>query len=1100
MGLYLGRKQISFGLIASTTERITKVLKDHDKVGFLAYDIWQGLDEEFFKRLQAWLYKKKKPLKPRLPRPHQKEAIRDAVAYFKKRGNSRGKLIMPCGTGKSLTSFFIAEKLKAQRVLIAVPSLSLIRQTLKEWMRESLARNHKVEWICVCSDESAGKIDQDDAVVLTQDLGVPCLTDPKQISSWLKRKHSFRTIVFTTYQSGQALAKACRYAEFAFDLGVMDEAHKTAGAKDRLFSHLILDKNIKIARRLFMTATERRYRGESDEILSMEDPDDYGETIHKLSFKKALDYKPPILSDYKVITIHISKQDIAELARNRAFVLPRIKGWSKKIDAANLAALIALRKAIKKYPIRHAVSFHGSIKRAQEFKESNDAYNKTFHVEQDLKTFHVSSKTPTGTRAKEINYFSQASRGLITNARCLTEGVDIPNIDAVLFADPRKSLVDIVQSVGRALRPYPQKKFGYVIVPVVHNKSSKPEEVFESETFKEVLTTLRALASQDDRIIEYFRLLAKESRNGSFKNLEDCFSEFIAKKINLKKFTNSIQLKCWSKLGKLSWLPFEEARKYVRSLKLSGSKEWNLFYTNRLQHVPKIPPDIPAAPWQVYKGKGWISMGDWLGTGNIHRNSFKYFPFKKARSFVRKIGLKSFSEWRKYCLGKIKGHPQPLIEIPRAPQNVYKGKGWVSMGDWLGTGVVATSLRKYLSYKKAEKIVKKLKLKNQNAYYKIKQAGKIKTLDKIPNGPDSVYRNKGWVSWNKWLGTKARGKRDLLPFKKARSIIRKKGFKSQKEFFLFCRGKIKRYGSLPNNIPATPHSSYKNKGWKGYGDWLGTNTLATTKRPYWSYKKCSKFLQKKGFIKQKEFLAFTKTKEFRTKLINYIPYSPYKVFKKEWTSWGAYLGTGNVASYNRKYLPFRAARKIVHKLKLRSTRDWKKACEGYKYNKAKIPQTIPINPKPIYLSKGWKGFGDWLGTGNLSPYRKLRSFNDAKKWAIKNNISTSSEWKKTLREMGKAFPSDIPRSPDLVYKGAGWKGWPQFLCSKKISPNRKVCSFVKTKRFAKKHNIQTSTQWREFFKKIKNTEYAEIPRAPHLVYARQNKWHGWTSFLRTSKT
>ena len=166
----------------------------------------------------------------------------------------------------------------------------------------------------------------------------------------------------------------------------------------------------------------------------------------------------------------------------------------------------------------------------------------------------------------------------------------------------------------------------------------------------------------------------------------------------------------------------------------------------------------------------------------------------------------------------------------------------------------------------------------------------------------------------------------------------------------------------------------------------------------------------------------------------------------------------------------------MHKLKLRSTRDWKKACEGYKYNKAKIPQTIPINPKPIYLSKGWKGFGDWLGTGNLSPYRKLRSFNDAKKWAIKNNISTSSEWKKTLREMGKAFPSDIPRSPDLVYKGAGWKGWPQFLCSKKISPNRKVCSFVKTKRFAKKHNIRTSTQWREFFKKIKNTEYAEIPR------------------------
>ena len=157
MGLYLGRRQISFGLIASTTERITEVLKDHDRVGFLAFDIWQGLNEEFFKRLQARLHKKIEPLKARLPRPHQKEAVRDVVAYFKRRGNSRGKLIMPCGTGKSLTSFFIAEKLSSKRILIAVPSLSLIRQTLKEWMRESLARDHKVEWICVCSDESAGK-------------------------------------------------------------------------------------------------------------------------------------------------------------------------------------------------------------------------------------------------------------------------------------------------------------------------------------------------------------------------------------------------------------------------------------------------------------------------------------------------------------------------------------------------------------------------------------------------------------------------------------------------------------------------------------------------------------------------------------------------------------------------------------------------------------------------------------------------------------------------------------------------------------------------------------------------------------------------------
>ena len=204
----------SYGLIASTTERITNVLKHQDRIGFAALDVWQGLNEEFFKRLQQQLYHKREVLKARLPRPHQYQAIADAVTYFVTKKHKRGKLIMPCGTGKSLTSYFIAQKLKARKIVIAVPSLSLIKQTLKAWMYESMARKQDVEWICVCSDESAGKVEQDDAVVLKQDLGVPCLTNSKEIAEWLKRKHKSLTIVFTTYQSGQALAKAARDAAF----------------------------------------------------------------------------------------------------------------------------------------------------------------------------------------------------------------------------------------------------------------------------------------------------------------------------------------------------------------------------------------------------------------------------------------------------------------------------------------------------------------------------------------------------------------------------------------------------------------------------------------------------------------------------------------------------------------------------------------------------------------------------------------------------------------------------------------------------------------------------------------------------------------------
>ena len=500
---------IAFGLICSTTERLTRVLKDHEKIGLCALDIWQGLDTEFFTRLRAHLAHKPEKLKPLRPRPHQKSAVKDGVDHFVTDMAKRGKLIMPCGSGKSLTAYWLARALDARRIVIAVPSLSLIRQTLKVWLREAVASHQDVRWICVCSDESAARIERDDVAVLSQDIGVPCLTDPTKIASWLKQRHDGLTVVFTTYQSGEAISTAARSAKFRFDLGIMDEAHKTVGATDKLFSHLLHDANLPIARRIFMTATERRYAGQSDSVLSMENPDIYGETFHLLSFKRALEYDPPILSDYKIISIAVSRDEVAELIRKNVFVRPDKGRWDKEIEADMLASLVALRKAMTKYPIRHAVSFHSSIQRAELFKNHNDAFSQAFPNYGGLETFHVSGKTPTGTRARIIGDFAKTERALVTNARCLTEGVDVPGIDCVLFADPRRSAVDIVQAVGRALRPAPGKKLGYVIVPILHDADAIPDDIFDSESFQEVLITLRALAANDDRIIEYFRAISQ---------------------------------------------------------------------------------------------------------------------------------------------------------------------------------------------------------------------------------------------------------------------------------------------------------------------------------------------------------------------------------------------------------------------------------------------------------------------------------------------------------------------------------------------------------------------------------------------------------------
>ena len=948
-------RDFSYGLIASTTERITNVLKHQDRIGFAALDVWQGLDEEFFKRLQQHLYHKPEVLKARLPRPHQNQAIADAVTYFVKKKHKRGKLIMPCGTGKSLTSYFIAQKLKAQKIVIAVPSLSLIKQTLKAWMYESMARKQNVEWICVCSDESAGKVEQDDTVVLKQDLGVPCLTNSKEIAEWLKRKHNCLTIVFTTYQSGQALAQAARDAAFTFDLGIMDEAHKTAGAKDRLFSHLLLDKNIKINRRLFMTATERRYRGESDEILSMEDPDDYGETIHKLSFKKALEYKPSILSDYKVVTIHISKEEIVGLVRNRAFVRPKMKGWGKEMEAENLAALIALRKAMSKYPIRHAVSFHGSINRAQDFKESNDAYSKSFPLSGRLQTFHVSGKTPTGTRAKEIDQFSKAPRSLITNARCLTEGVDVPNIDAVLFADPRRSLVDIVQAVGRALRPSPSKKFGYVIVPVVHEKNAKPDDIFESDSFKEVLTTIRALGSQDDRIIEYFRAISQGKPQGNRRSFEGVLTEKLAKKIDLREFARSVELRCWDRLAKLSWRPFKEARSFVRSLKLQN---WRKYCTENRGDLPTRPPDIPANPDIIYLTKGWGGWPDWLG-----KPIERFLKYEEAKKKIQRLKIASSLEFNKI---QRKSRIRWMKMIPRTPNIVYK-QNWCGWGQFLGCDERSPRFRKFLPFNQAREVARKMKLNFFKEYKAIvhgKDPAGRKLPPNMPKAPEITYIKKGWKSAGDFLGTGrvACAKRKFLPFKKARNYARSLNCKSGREWKEFVAGKNKKLGKIPSNIPRLPWKTYKNEfvSWK---DWLGSKYEATFRRKFAPFRKARKWARKQNLTGQKDWAKFNADVVQGLRIRpSYIPTNPQQVYKgKGWTSFGDWVGTGYVAHRNRKFWPFKKARAYVQRLKLKNFQEWREYSSGKNKTLGHRPEFIPGVPEKKYKKDGWKGIADFLG-------------------------------------------------------------------------------------------------------------------------------------------
>ncbi|MFN6078183.1 MAG: helicase-related protein, partial [Bacteroidota bacterium] len=603
-------------------------------------------------------------------------------------------------------------------------------------LSQMAALNVPVKWLCICSDEGIGK--DEDIVIYTENIGVPCQTDPVYIEQWLKKNKGENIIVFTTYQSGRIIAEISKNLAISFDVGIFDEAHKTVGSDKKLFSHLLLEENISISKRIFMTATERFYQGSDDSIISMNNTSIYGEVFTQMSFKEAIELS--LLTDYKVITIEVGKSEISDFIKQNNLVQLNDK-WKKETEARSLASMLALRKAMEQFPIKNAVSFHSSIDKAIRNKELQDHISTTYNFE-PIVSYTVSGNQPTAKRNRIVQEFARSERALITNAKCLTEGVDVPNIDCIVFADPRKSKVDIVQALGRALRRKEGKEWGYVVLPVVYDEETKE---IDNENFKEIVAILRGLASNDGRIIEYFEAKGSDKQTKRDKS-ESIFNfSVISEILDEKELENHLEIKLWDKLSGYNWLPFEEAREFVRNLNLKGQKEWFDYCKSG-----EKPEDIPVAPHLVYKQDGWNTWGDWLGTGSVASHLREYRPFEEAREFVHNLNLKGEKEWRDYR--KSGNKPE---DIPSNPNQTYKQDGWKTWGDWLGNGIVASHLREY------------------------------------------------------------------RPFEEAREFVHNLNLKSQKEWRDYTKSRQK-----PKDIPANPEGTYKQEGWKGYGDWLGTGTMA----------------------------------------------------------------------------------------------------------------------------------------------------------------------------------------------------------------------------------------------------------------------------------
>ncbi|MBO6168147.1 MAG: DEAD/DEAH box helicase, partial [Kiritimatiellae bacterium] len=474
--------------------------------------------EKFFAGVKKTIVKKS-------VRPHQEAAIKDVVKGFEK--HERGQLIMACGTGKTFTSLKIAEAICPEngRVLFLVPSISLLGQSLREWCEQA---DKPLTPFAVCSDSKVTK-DPDDTSLA--DLGFPATTSSAQLVAYgrklKKNPPAGLTVVFSTYQSISAVQEAQAAGAFGpFDLIICDEAHRTTGAifKDKDESEFVRihDKDfIKGKKRLYMTATPRIYgenaKKKADdefiELCSMDDESKYGPEFHHLTFSAAV--KDDLLTDYKVLILAVDEKDMRDLSLadrdgdgeidsvdQLAKIVGTWKGLNKRIykdDAQFLGGDIR--------PMRSAVAFTSTIAESKAYTgQFNAVIEEHFGEDENLQPVeirHVDGGMNALYRSRQLQWLREADDTtgcrILSNAKCLSEGVDVPGLDAVIFLSPKNSFVEVVQAIGRVMRKAPGKQLGYVIIPVLIPMGMDASGALSTnKRFKVIWDVLSAIRSHDD--------------------------------------------------------------------------------------------------------------------------------------------------------------------------------------------------------------------------------------------------------------------------------------------------------------------------------------------------------------------------------------------------------------------------------------------------------------------------------------------------------------------------------------------------------------------------------------------------------------------------
>lgn len=492
---------------------------------------------------------------------------------------------------------------------------------------------------------------------------------------------------------------------------------------------------------------------------------------------------------------------------------------------------------------------------------------------------------------------------------------------------------------------------------------------------------------------------------------------------------------------RVPFLPFEEARSFVRALNLSGLKEWKSYINWDPNDVGLKPAFIPSSPHIQYKDEGWKGYSDFIGTLNKSFSSKTFRSFESARKYARALGLTSSAQWIEYCKGNIKGLLPKPNDIPSNIARQYAKDGFSGMDDFLNTKYHREVKRRkeHRTFEEARRFVHSLKLNNLiewNLFIKGELPHRKQLPTDIPSNPKLVYKDSGWAGFGDWLGTYKVPpfQMEFRDFNSARDFARKLGLNSSTEWIAYCRGEYPNLPEKPEDIPHSVARHYQDSGWIDYKDFLMDDEKRATYSKFLPYQEAKEFvnsLKLQNVIEWQRYLKGELT-HLPPKPAN-IPSNPTNIYKDNgWVGMGDWLDNGTFPYASMDYRSFKEVRIFVRSLGLVTSQEWVAYCKGTIPNLPEKPIDIPANVVKQYTKKGWRGFKDFLNTKhNREQLKNARDFDESKKWAKELGMESVSEWPDfcsgKLKDKYGIKPFDIPSQPDVVYLRFGWTNFEDWL-------------------------------------------------------------------------